>query len=196
MGEKLVSIYTCIVGGISFESGPDPAAIGQPISCSAEWRDNEAGRVELKVWDGMGDTGWFPIHNSLPNPRCNTTVPFECWMGWEEETQVKVFEGVLAVNELMYQSGDSVTRLVGSHKALKLRQRARVDNPSQMTVADVLKKKQPKRVWNLSSILQRRLMKALRRLTISFTSSRNIIGNSCFGTFTSWVMSPQQTAQT
>jgi phage protein D len=135
VGDKLAAVFICSINGKTYQSGD-----GVSVSLESSTRDQELTQVSLAVWDGQvdGDGVPFPHFNGMPNPRCNPTIPFEAWIGWEDEPLYKVIEGYLTAKKVKRQI--THTEFVGLHQAIKLRKRARVRAYAGMSVADVLKK--------------------------------------------------------
>src|SRR6185503_10958388 len=95
MSDKLAVQFYVTIGGRTYRNGAEPDEPGQPTLLEIEHRDNEASRLQLSVKDFLYSDVPFVEFNSIPNPRCNPGIKVEAWAGWEEESLVKVFEGLL-----------------------------------------------------------------------------------------------------
>lgn len=138
MSDKLAVQFYVVIGGRTYRNGAEPGEPGQPTLLEIEHRDNEATRLQLTVKDFLYSDAPFVEFNEIPNPKCNPEIKVEAWAGWEEESLVKVFEGLLAAKRPKSQLSE--TSFLAIHDAFKLRKRARVKTFTGMTVADLLKK--------------------------------------------------------
>lgn len=146
MSDQLAAQFIATVNGRLYRAGPDPSEPGQPLSIEVEFRDNETTRLGLKVWDALGNDP-FPEFNAVPNPRLDPNIPVLAWMGWEGDTLVKVFEGLLTAKSVHHQLSE--TDFTASHLAFNLRKRGKVDAVKGVTVAQLLKKKASEEGLNL-----------------------------------------------
>ncbi|HKV39581.1 MAG TPA: hypothetical protein VJX67_10235, partial [Blastocatellia bacterium] len=118
---------------------PNPSSDEQPVSIEVEFSDQQVTRVGLTIWDQVDDVTPYAHFNAMPDPMTNPEIPFQAWIGWEEETPVKVLDGYLAAKKLHYPG--TICELLGTHQAIKLRKRARADSRQNMTVLQFLQTK-------------------------------------------------------
>lgn len=140
-GDKLAAKFIVTINGKRYASAPGPSESGQPLSMEVEHRDNEPSRLVLSIWDAVNNPNVvpFPEFNSMPNPRCNPEIPVEAWGGWEDGEYLRMFTGILLAKRIKYQL--SITEFAALHRMMRLRKRGKVDTLTNITVAQLLKKK-------------------------------------------------------
>lgn len=138
MQDKLAVQFYVTINGRTYRNGAEPGEPGQPTLLEVEHVDNEASRLRLTVKDFLYSDTPFVEYNSIPNPRCNPEIKVEAWAGWEDESLIKVFEGLLVAKKLKYQLSE--TSFVAAHESFKMRKRERVKTFTGMTIADLWKK--------------------------------------------------------
>ena len=135
-------IFIVKIAGFTYRNAADRFEPGQPTTLEIEQRDNEASRLTLMVFDRVDPTSTPPYveFNRFPNPRKVEDVLVQAWIGWADESLIKVFEGNLVIKS-MDEEIPSCTKFVALDDTYKLRKRGKGLTLKNLSVRAMLKKK-------------------------------------------------------
>ncbi|MGH9821737.1 MAG: hypothetical protein ACREDR_00540 [Blastocatellia bacterium] len=139
MAQKhLVTQATISIAGYQFTASPEHTEKpGSIVSIRVEFPDQRSSRTVITVRDVDNMTGQpFPIYNALPDPLTDPDEPFEVILGWEDDTQYQVFQGLFHAKEV--RAFPHRTELVGIHETHKMKREGKSRHWTGITLTQLM----------------------------------------------------------